>query len=64
MLRRFRIQKCCSLCGKWELRDRSRRLGAQYFRLNSRAECVQKMNTLLAIAAVDQQIEKNTGAQW
>jgi hypothetical protein len=49
VLRRFRIQKCCSMCGKWELRDRTRRLGSQIFRLGSHAECVQRMTAIVAI---------------
>lgn len=57
--RRFRIQKCCSMCGKWELRDRTRRLGAQILRLDSYASCVQRMTAIVAIEHMESSRESS-----
>lgn len=48
-MRRFRIQKCCSLCGHWELRDRTRPPGRQIIRLADQPSCVHRMTAILAI---------------
>jgi hypothetical protein len=47
------------MCGKWELRDRTRRLGAQILRLDSYASCVQRMTAIVAIEHMESSRESS-----
>lgn len=52
---RFRIQKCCRLCGRWELRDR-RRKDRKVARFGTFIECVTRME---AIMWMEQYVREN-----
>lgn len=45
---RWRISKCCSLCGKWELRDNTKQINekGRTHRLDSWLMCVTRLSAI------------------